>query len=119
VDLDAAQLFVAFSLAEDAQGHLVRKEPKTKASRRLIALPSITVEALRAHKARSKSDVGYVFTTGAGGPIWKRNFHSDVFKPLLKKAGLSDITFHSLRHTADTILLESGESLHVVQQRGG
>ena len=31
------------------------------------------------------------------------------FKPLLERAGLPDVTFHSLRHTANSLLIEAGE----------
>jgi integrase len=38
------------------------------------------------------------------------------FKPLLKKAGLSAIRLHDLRHTCATILLMSGEHPIFVQE---
>jgi integrase len=34
---------------------------------------------------------------------------SCAFKPLLKQAELPDVTFHSLRHTANSLLIEAGE----------
>ncbi len=34
---------------------------------------------------------------------------SGVDKPLLKKAELPDVTFHSLRHTANSLYIEAGE----------
>ena len=39
----------------------------------------------------------------------KSNFIRRVFKPLLKQVELPDVTFHSLRHTANSLLIEAGE----------
>jgi integrase len=41
------------------------------------------------------------------------------FKPLLKEAGLPDIRFHDLRHTAATLLLAKGVHPKIVQERLG
>ena len=52
---------------------------------------------------------GFVFTSADGAPLRKSNFIRRVFKPLLKQADLPDVTFHSLRHTANSLLVEAGE----------
>ena len=49
----------------------------------------------------------------------RSHFHKNVFKPLLKKAGLPDIRFHDLRHTSATLLLSAGVHPKVVQERLG
>jgi len=38
------------------------------------------------------------------------------FKPLLKRAGLPEIRFHDLRHTAATLLLSRGVHPKLVQE---
>jgi integrase len=111
IDLENAQLFVEATLTEDENGKLVRTEPKTDASKRVVALSPKTVEALRDHRRNTAGFQGYVFTTGDGvSPLRKSNFISRDFRPLLKRAGLPPITFHSLRHVANSVLLKHGAS---------
>jgi integrase len=47
------------------------------------------------------------------------NLYHREFKPLLKKAGLSDFTFHSLRHTCATLLLSKNVNPKIVQEMLG
>jgi integrase len=48
------------------------------------------------------------------------NFTTRYFKPLVKKAGISEnFTFHSLRHNHASILLKNGVNPKVIQERLG
>jgi integrase len=47
--------------------------------------------------------------------IERQNFVHRSFKPLLKRAGLPDIHFHALRHTAASSLLTEGVHPKIVQ----
>jgi integrase len=44
---------------------------------------------------------------------------TEPFKMLLQKAGLPDIRFHDLRHSAATLLLSMGAHPKVVQELQG
>jgi integrase len=121
VDFDRGTLGVLHSLME-VQGRLSLSEPKSRAGRRCVKLPSIAVNALLEHRKRMLAEGhagGFVFCDTAGGPLRKSNFCRKHFKPLLKAAGLPDIRFHDLRHTAATLLLLAGEHPKVVQERLG
>jgi integrase len=93
---------------------------------RTIRLPPRTVEALKAHRARQAEqklkagslyeDEGLVFASEIGTPLEPSNIDRRSFKPLLKKAGLSDIRFHDLRHTCATVLLSEGVNPKLVQE---
>lgn len=49
-----------------------------------------------------------------------RNLYRRNFKPLIRSAGLPDISFHDLRHTFATIMLyERGASPRMVQEALG
>lgn len=92
-------------------------EPKSRRSRRTIALPEIVVKALRAHRIRQLQDrllagahwhdTRFVFTTTIGTPLDARNVQ-DRFKAVLRGAGLRPQRFHDLRHGAASLLLAQG-----------
>ena len=64
-------------------------------------------------------DLGLVFATGHGTPMESSNLVGRSFKPLLRRAGLPDVRFHDLRHTCATLMLSSGQSPKVAQERLG
>ena len=59
-----------------------------------------------------------VFTTNNWTPIHPRNLLSD-FRILLEDAGLPQIRFHDLRHTAATLMLNNGIPVIIVSRRLG
>jgi integrase len=121
VDLAVGTLSVRHQLTEVA-GKLELTEPKTAAGRRQVVLPKLAVAALAAHRERLREknrDTKWVFPDSLGGPIRKSNLRRKSFEPLLKKAGLSHIRFHDLRHTSATLLLLQDVHPKVVQERLG
>jgi integrase len=56
---------------------------------------------LKAGPAWEDNDL--VFCNHVGRPVEQTNLLRRSFKPLLKGAGLPDIRFHDLRHTAATL----------------
>lgn len=89
--------------------------PKTKKGNRSIALTREAVIALRNHERVSE----WVFSTRTGNTITCQNLNHRSFKPLLKQAGLPDMRFHDLRHTAATLLLTKGVHPKIVQEMLG
>jgi integrase len=101
---------------------LTEGQPKTAKSRRRIELPSIAVEALKAHRANTFSQRlkdGWGFCDSDGGALRRSNFRKRSFLPLLAKSSLPLIRFHDLRHTAATLLLSQEVHPKVVQERLG
>jgi integrase len=125
VDLDKGVLQVRGTLRRTHEG-LTIGTPKTAASRRRVVLSPSSVAALRRHRSRQQQerraagdlwrDFGLVFPNTLGRPMEPRCLLSDVYRPLLERAGLPPITFHTLRHTAATLLLAEGEHPKVVQE---
>jgi integrase len=100
----------------------IKPTPKSAKSRRTLPLVAGTQEALKLHRERQLAeketavvwmDDSLVFTTEAGTPIDPRNLNR-WWNALLKKAELGPRRFHASRHTAATLLLDSGVPLEVV-----
>lgn len=127
VDLERGFIQVRATLERTSEG-VALAEPKTRSSRRRVALTKAAVGALRRHKIRqSQERLGlgdawdggdFVFTNLAGhtidGSDLLRSFHA-----LLRRAGLPQIRFHDLRHTAATLLLGRGIHPKIVQEQLG
>ncbi len=124
IDLDARRLVVRRQLGPGRR--LV--EPKSDSTRRSMQLPVYVVKLLREHRARQNEarlikgheyeDNDLVFATYTGQPLIARNVFRE-YKTLLRRAGLPDIRFHDLRHTAATLMLLQGVPVKVVQERLG
>ena len=114
--------------------HLV--EPKTKQSRRTIAIPKVTLSALAEHKARQREERllagsswrvpilscegkkvavdDLVFITRFGNPFDAPTV-THRFQALLKRAKMGRHRFHDLRHTAATLLAIQGVHPRAIQ----
>jgi integrase len=126
IDFSNGQLTVHRSLAQlkkQTQGErFVLKEPKSQRSRRTIRLPAFVLDALNAHRQamlKERHGSPFVFTTKTGKHISKSNLTRQVFRPILARAGLSQVKFHSLRHSHASALLRDGASIKAVSQRLG
>ena len=110
------------------EGQWLWKEPKTKRSRRQIALPEQAVEILRRHHIQQLAerehlgpiweDNDLVCCTQTGKPLMARNVYRHLMS-VLKKADLPHIRFHDLRHTAATLLLSARVNPKVVSEMLG
>ena len=122
VDLEAGQLSVRQTLVRAGREPRF-EEPKTDRSRRTITMPSVVAAALRRHRTRQLEEQlaagpewrqsGLVFTTPIGTPIDRGRLHG-TFKAILRSAGLPDIRYHDLRHTAATLLLVQGVDMRTI-----
>ena len=102
--------------------------PKTPKSRRSVALSPVAVEALQAHHDEREAVCGSLGTDISGDDLVFGDVHgrplspstvSHAFGDICKKAGISGIRFHDLRHTHATFLMKQGTSPKVVQERLG
>ncbi len=110
------------------EGEWVWKEPKTRRSRRQIALAAPVVGVLQRHQERQEAERSalasgwrehdLVFCNRAGGPLFARNLVRS-FMLVLEKAAIPHIRFHDLRHTAATLLLSARVNPKVVSEMLG
>jgi integrase len=101
-------------------------EPKTKKSRRTVRLTLRAADALKRHRARQAEeklkfgvlydDLDLVFAGEGGHLINPSNLRQRSFAPLLKRAGLPQITFHDLRHTCASLLFQRNVHPKFVQE---
>jgi integrase len=118
LDLNRAQLSVRQALIP-VGAKVIVSQPKTARGRRVLALDSITVAALRELRPKALRDSsGLVFLDGGGcslNPIWV----SKRFRQLVTRSGLPRIRLHDLRHTHATLALEAGIHPKIVSERLG
>ncbi|GHO94826.1 site-specific integrase [Reticulibacter mediterranei] len=125
INFEEGGLQVRRSVGRDKQGRLVENPPKTEQSRRKILLPRFVMEALLQERKRQAAmrvrfasvwqERDIVFAARAGGFRDPSEIRRE-FKNLLKEAGLPNIRFHDLRHSAATILLSMGIHPKLVQE---
>ena len=128
IDLDGATLSITQTLEKSREGGLRFKQPKTLKSRRTISLPSITVDALRRHRADQAQlylslgmgwgESGLVCTKGTGEPV-NPNTLTSGFASHVKDTKIPRVRSDDLRHTHATQLLKEGVHPKIAQERLG
>ncbi len=103
-------------------------EPKTRRSRRVVAVDSGTVQALTLHRQRQDdereyagevwTETGYVFVREDGAPLDPDRI-SHLFRLTADAAGVPRIRLHDLRHTAAALALATGMHPKVMSDRLG
>jgi integrase len=123
VDFLRRTLRVDQQLVLHAGSEPVLAPPKTPGSYRTIPLANAVLEALSGHMANHFHNVmkmvpdGLIFTGDKGRPI-RRNRFGEVWRRAEQETGV-DATFHDLRHFYASVLIRSGASVKVVQERLG
>jgi integrase len=127
LDLEAGKLRVDQQLLPTAGG-CTFGPPKSRRSRREVALDAETVEALRRHRdaqllerdfaGDAYEDHDLVFADELGRPIYPTKL-TRAFTRHRKAAGVTTGSLHILRHTHATLALTNGVPLHVLAARIG
>jgi integrase len=125
IDLASAVLHVSRTL-HITQAGLVMEEPKTRKSRRPIALPRFIVNILLGewHDPLSVP----ILVAGApydivvrtpSGQAWNPDTFSSSWRRLARRIGLTSVRFHDLRHAHATLMLVKGIHPKIVSERLG
>jgi integrase len=109
VDLKLGKLEVRLNLADSDKGQpLTLQPPKTKSSRRTVALPPELVRELKVWKLKCpKSELDLILAREDGLP-YHRKAASDALDRAISKAEIKRLTPHGLRHTFASLLLADG-----------
>lgn len=124
IDLEAGLITPAKEIVVDGWAPY-ESEPKTDGSAGTIALDSLNLGVLRAHKARQDAerlawgsawqDSGKVFTQEDGSPLHPESV-SETFRRILASTDLPPITLRDLRHVAATLTHGGGGDIHTVKE---
>jgi integrase len=131
VDLDLGEIVIARSIAPDDRDakQLIEKSAKTHQERRL-AIDAGTVEVLREHRqsmidraipaGASYASDAFVFGDDLKGERpWHPDAVTSTFRRVSRRAGVTGVRLHDLRHYHGTMLADLGVPMPSVQQRLG
>ncbi len=94
--------------------------PKTKNARRAIDLTDELVHELKVWKLRCPpNEHSLMFPSPAARITQHDNMMKRVFIPALKRAGLRQVSFHSLRHSNASIRIKNGQNLKYLSKQLG
>lgn len=124
VDLEAGTMTVWPTLTRTMEGQVVEGGTKNR-RRRTFTLTATAVGQLKAHRARlaeerlalgeSWTDSDLVWPSNVGTPLGHRSLLRHLHGAC-KAAGIRRISFHTLRHSAATLLLAQGIDSRVVME---
>jgi integrase len=129
VDLIAKEIRIRESLERIRQLGFRFKAPKTKAGRRDVTLPDIVIGALADHRRRQLEQRvamgagklpadALVFSAPNGSPRSPDNLSRD-WAECAAAIGLPGVTFHALRHTHASQLIDAGVDVVRISKRLG
>jgi integrase len=114
INLESGTVYIQRSVVKCGGYDILIHDTKTAKSRRLIPIPEMLLDVLKALKG-STGGQEYLFARPNGQPIYPESIY-DCLKILGKRIGVPTITVHMLRHTVASLLLEAGENPKVVQE---
>ncbi|PNQ78905.1 tyrosine recombinase XerC [Paenibacillus sp. F4] len=130
INLKTGVIDVKQSVSSSTAGKASVKEPKTKNSRRKVALPRSVLEELKEYykyRARERDKLAdnwfggdhfFVFAHANG-----KAFHHERpylwFRQFVLKNNFRYIRFHDLRHTSATLLINQGVHAKIISERLG
>ncbi|MBU2607895.1 MAG: site-specific integrase [Chloroflexi bacterium] len=101
------------------------EEPKTKRSRRVVALPLSLAMLLRHLREKQEANAewygrelsgdDFVFAVG-DGTLSDPRYVSKIFRHIVQRAGLKRIRLHDLRHTYATLQRKAGQPIEVISR---
>jgi integrase len=116
VDLEDARLTVVRQITRTNEHLESEGDPKTRRSRRSLIVPRVCVEQLVRHQHRQAAersealewvDRELVWPSETGTPLSPSNLRR-LLRRQCELAGIRQVTFHTLRHSAATLLLAQG-----------
>jgi integrase len=115
VDLARRSIVVDASASAGSGGRT-----KSASGVRRVRLSRLGVEILDEQlRSRVPNEAGLVFPSPTGSVWHAGNFMRRVFRPARERAGLSEVTFHDLRHTYASLMILAGNNPLVIAKQLG
>ena len=129
VDLDRKVLRVVETLEQTTAFGIRFKAPKSKAGKREVAMPDILAAALHEHRKAQLElrlqlglgrlpDDALLFATVEGRPLSTIDVSCEWGR-FAGRIGMPEITFHALRHTHASQLIDAGVDIATISKRLG
>lgn len=122
VDAVVGTVRVREAFTEQRGKGMVLGPTKSRAGKRVVAIPAIILPQIGAHMDTYVNDEpdAFVFTTPSGTTIWRGNFNKLVdWRKTVAGIGAAELHFHDLRHTGNTLAARTGTSLRDLMTRMG
>jgi integrase len=121
IDLEHGTVSVTASASYLPGGTRNVGPPKSKAGRRTVALPELVVVALIDHleSFADPEPAGLVFVGVRGAPVRETTFGTSVWRPTMRRLGLTGLHFHDLRGFAATLAAITGATTAELMHRLG
>lgn len=89
---------------------------KTKSGMRTIPLNKAAKKAVELQRKNNKTNSPFIFCSSSGTPLMKRNIYRNLKTKLEIINANENLTFHSIRHSFATRLLEKGADIKTVSE---
>ena len=120
IDLKAGKFEVRLNMQDNDKGReKILKTPKSRAGRRVLALPRELLQELRLWKLKCPASSRGLVVVNAIGKPYHRKQVSNVLDAAIEKAKIKRLTPHGLRHTFCSLLLADGVSAPEVAHYAG
>ena len=105
-------VYVGKAMSDGHNGEKILSSTKTHQSR-VVPFPKELIPDLQV-LVEKRSPESQLFTMPGNGLLEYNNFMSRIFRPAVRKAELVGISFHTLRHTAASLLISQGTPITTV-----
>ena len=102
--------------AEKRQRTIIGSSAKTDSSKRIVPLNKKAKLAVLNQRENNDKNSPFIFYSLSGTPVQKRNIYREFGKIKNNAKITSDVTFHSMRHSFATRLIEKGADIKTISE---